>query len=85
MCVIIFCVFSPDSVFVLIDLQEEMEDMGLEEKEQEQGGEDEERVPLRNDARTTFRGHSGVCRHNLVCLISCICLTRFSILCVSTS
>ena len=42
--------------------------MGLEEKEQEQGGEDEERVPLRNDARTTFRGHSGLCRHDHVCL-----------------
>ena len=63
------------------DLQEEMEDMGLEEEEEEMGD-----VETRNDATTIFKGHSGVCvcealkldTHTHAC-------TRFSVLSVPAS
>ena len=40
---------------VFVGLQEEMEDMRLGEEEEE------EAVAARNDAITTFKGHSGLC------------------------
>ena len=43
---------------VFEDLQEEMEDMGLEEEEEEEEMGD---VETSNDATTIFKGHSGVC------------------------
>lgn len=46
----IYCVFS--GVYK-VDLQEGMEDMGLDEEE-------EEGMAVRNDAMTIFRGHSGM-------------------------
>lgn len=74
--VLLYC-----SVRVLAELQEEVEDLGMEEEAAE------EAVAVRNDAMTIFRGHTG--QEALKCKYMCVFYTfptlLFSLLCFSPS